>query len=120
MEKTAHPCQFPVELVERLVLALTDPGDLVLDPYMGVGSTAVAAVLHGRRAAGAEIEARYLSIARERVALAAEGRLRTRPMTRPIYVPPAPPRPDDLPRARHSSRQLSMSWCSGPAATPRS
>jgi adenine-specific DNA-methyltransferase len=87
VEKTVHPCQFPVELVERLVLALTEPGDLVLDPYVGVGSAAVAAVLHGRRAAGAEIEEGYLGLARERVALAARGLLRTRPIERPIYVP---------------------------------
>jgi adenine-specific DNA-methyltransferase len=87
VEKTLHPCQFPVELVERLVLALTDPGDLVLDPYMGVGSTAVAAVRHGRRAAGAEIDERYVAVARERVALAARGLLPTRPMGRPVYVP---------------------------------
>jgi len=87
VEKTVHPCQFPVELVERLVLGLTDPGDLVLDPYIGVGSTAVAAVLNGRRGAGAEIEGRYVRVARERVTLAARGLLRTRPMERPIYVP---------------------------------
>src|SRR3990170_7511275 len=55
VEKTDHPCQFPVELVERLVLALTKERDLVIDPYIGVGSTAVAAVKHGRRAAGADI-----------------------------------------------------------------
>ena len=54
VEKTTHPCQFPVELVERLVLALTNPNDLVLDPYIGVASAACAAVLHGRRAAGRE------------------------------------------------------------------
>ena len=36
-EKTIHPCQFPVELVERLVLSMTDEGDAVFDPYMGVG-----------------------------------------------------------------------------------
>ena len=42
VEKTNHPCQFPVELAERLILALTSPGDLVLDPYMGVGSSAVS------------------------------------------------------------------------------
>ena len=40
VEKTIHPCQFPVELVERLVLSMTDEGDSVLDPYLGVGSTA--------------------------------------------------------------------------------
>ena len=39
VEKTIHPCQFPVELVERLVLSMTDPGDSVFDPYMGVGSS---------------------------------------------------------------------------------
>jgi adenine-specific DNA-methyltransferase len=87
VEKTIHPCQFPVELVERLVLALTDPDDLVVDPYLGVGSTAVAALRHGRRAAGAEIDARYVAVARERIALAARGLLRTRPMDRPVYVP---------------------------------
>ena len=38
VEKTVHPCQYPVELVERLVLSLTDAGDWVFDPYMGVGS----------------------------------------------------------------------------------
>jgi adenine-specific DNA-methyltransferase len=87
VEKTIHPCQFPVELVERLVLALTDPDDLVVDPYLGVGSTAVAALRQGRRAAGAEIDARYVAVARERIALAARGLLRTRPMDRPVYVP---------------------------------
>ena len=87
VEKTAHPCQFPVELVERLVLALTDAGDLVLDPYMGAGSTAVAALLHGRRAAGAEVVPAYVALARERVELAHRGLLRTRPMARPIYQP---------------------------------
>jgi len=89
VEKTIHPCQFPVELVERLVLALTRPDDLVVDPYMGVGTTAVAAIRHGRRVAGAEIDARYVAIARERIALEARGLLRTRPMDRPVYVPSA-------------------------------
>jgi adenine-specific DNA-methyltransferase len=88
IEKTIHPCQFPVELVERLVLALTREGDLVIDPYMGVGSTAVAAILHGRRAAGAEVVSEYLDIARARLSLAAAGLLRTRPMDRPVYEPP--------------------------------
>ena len=87
VEKTLHPCQFPVELVERLVLALTDRGDLVLDPYMGVGSTAVAALRHGRRTVGAEIDPRYVRVARTRVRALAAGRLRTRPLGRPIYTP---------------------------------
>jgi adenine-specific DNA-methyltransferase len=88
IEKTIHPCQFPVELVERLALALTKEGDLILDPYMGVGTTAVAAILHGRRAAGADIVPEYVEIARQRIRLAALGLLRTRPMDRPIYEPP--------------------------------
>jgi adenine-specific DNA-methyltransferase len=87
VEKTAHPCQFPVELVERLLLATTAPGDLVLDPYMGVGTTACAAVLHGRRAAGAELVAEYVGIARRRIRLAAARELRTRPMTRAVHRP---------------------------------
>lgn len=87
VEKTIHPCQFPVELVERLILALSNPGDLVVDPYMGVGSTAVAAILHERRVAGAELVPDYIQIARERVRKAAAGTLRTRPMNRPIHTP---------------------------------
>lgn len=91
VEKTDHPCQFPVELVERLVNALTNSGDYVLDPYMGVGSTAVAALRNGRKALGAEIEGNYVRIAKERIGLAAKGALRTRPMDRPIYTPPPVP-----------------------------
>lgn len=87
-EKTAHPCQFPVELVERLVLSLTNPGDLVFDPYMGVGSALVAAVLHKRRAAGSDVSVDYVRTAVARVEEAAAGVLRTRPRHRPIYEPP--------------------------------
>ncbi|MBI3090659.1 MAG: site-specific DNA-methyltransferase [Candidatus Tectomicrobia bacterium] len=88
IEKTEHPCQFPVELVERLVLGLTEKDNLVFDPFMGVGSTAVAAVRHGRRVAGAELDAKYLEIALARAGLAAEGLLQVRPMGREIYEPP--------------------------------
>ena len=87
VEKTSHPCQFPVELVERFVLAVTRPGDLVVDPFIGVGTTACAAVLHGRRAAGADVQGAYLRIARRRLELAAAGALRTRPMDRPVHRP---------------------------------
>jgi adenine-specific DNA-methyltransferase len=87
IEKTMHPCQFPVELVERFVLSTTKVGDLVFDPYVGVGSTACAAVLHRRRAAGADIVADYIRIARERVTLAEQGLLKTRPMNRPVHEP---------------------------------
>lgn len=89
VEKTVHPCQFPVELVERLVLSMTDPGDWVFDPFLGVGSTIVAAVRHGRRGAGAEIHPKYADIARERIRQEFNGTLRTRPMNRPVYDPKA-------------------------------
>ncbi len=90
VEKTEHPCQFPVELVERLVLSLTDQGDSVLDPYMGVGSTVVAAVRHGRRAFGCDVVERYVDVARQRLRDLLAGTLRTRPMGRPVYDPRLP------------------------------
>ncbi len=89
VEKTPHPCQFPVELIERLVLSMTLQGGLVFDPFMGVGTTAVAAVLHGRKAGGADLVPEYLAMARERVELASQGLLPVRPMNRPVYEPPA-------------------------------
>lgn len=88
VEKTPHPCQFPVELVERLVLALTGTGDWVLDPYGGVGSSVLAAVINGRRGTMAEVLPEYVAIANERLDAAERGLLRTRPMTRPVYQPP--------------------------------
>lgn len=87
VEKTGHPCQFPVELIERLVLSLTKPGDWVLDPFVGVGTSIVAAVRHQRRGAGAEKEAQYIAIAHERIRLAASGELKTRPMFKPVFDP---------------------------------
>jgi len=87
VEKTIHPCQFPVELVERLVLAMTKPDDWVFDPFMGVGSTAIAALVHQRRVVGAEIMPEYIEIARQRIRLAEEGRLRIRPMERQVFDP---------------------------------
>jgi len=66
-EKRNHPCQFPISLVERLILSLSNPGDLVIDPYIGSGTTAIAALRHGRRTAGADIYEEYLSIAKERL-----------------------------------------------------
>jgi adenine-specific DNA-methyltransferase len=90
VEKTIHPCQFPVELIERLVLSLTNEGDWVLDPFIGVGTTAIAALMHNRRAIGAEIVPEYVEIAKERIRLAEKGALRIRPMRRSVYDPNAP------------------------------
>lgn len=88
VEKTVHPCQYPVELVERLVLALTNRGDNVLDPYLGVGSSALAALKNERNAFGCDIVPEYIAIAQERIHELRSGTLRTRPMDRPIYEPP--------------------------------
>ena len=101
VEKTIHPCQFPVELVERLVLSLTNPGDWVLDPYMGVGTAPAAAVRQGRRSMGAEILPKYLKVARERVLAAKNGTLRTRPMGRTVYTPSGREKVSQNPFARH-------------------
>lgn len=89
-EKTSHPCQFPVELVERLVLSMTNPGDAVFDPYMGVGSSVIAALMHDRKAYGCDIVPEYVKIAHERIEQLYAGTLRTRPMGKPIYDPNLP------------------------------
>ena len=90
IEKTIHPCQFPVELIERLVLALTNEGDWVFDPFLGVGSAIVAAVKNKRKGMGSEVKKEYASIARERTDLTLAGKLKTRPMYKPIYNPKHP------------------------------
>ncbi len=90
VEKTEHPCQFPVELIERLVLSMANEGDRVLDPFLGTGTTAIAALMHGRKAVGAEIVPSYVDIAMERIKLAEKGKLKIRPMSRPVYDPKSP------------------------------
>ncbi len=90
IEKTIHPCQFPVELIERLVLSLTDPHDAVFDPYMGVGSSVIAAVKNGREGYGCEIAQEYVDVAWERINELRAGTLRTRPMGKPVYDPAKP------------------------------
>jgi len=87
VEKTDHPCQFPVELIERLVLSLSDEGDWVFDPFLGTGTSIIAAIRHGRRGVGAEIVSKYAQLARQRIQQEIEGTLRTRPMDRPVYDP---------------------------------
>ncbi len=87
VEKTIHPCQFPIELVERLVLSMTEVGGSVFDPYMGVGSSVVAALKHGRQGFGCDVVEEYVEIAWERVRALQDGTLRTRPMGKPVYDP---------------------------------
>lgn len=66
-EETIHPCQFPEDLIARIVLATTRQNDVVLDPYMGAGTTAVVARDHGRHFMGAEKEPRYHAVALQRL-----------------------------------------------------
>ncbi len=68
-----HPAKFPESLVRHFVDELTVPGDVVFDPMGGTGSTAVAALHSGRRAAVIELDAAWAAIAQERIAQAAQG-----------------------------------------------
>lgn len=86
-EKTLHPCQFPIELCERCVFALSNEDDWVLDPFSGVASALLAALMHGRRAMGCEKEEVYLPIAHQRIADLYDGTLRYRPLGKPVHQP---------------------------------
>lgn len=66
-ERGLHPNQKPVALIEYFVRTYTKPGDTVLDPYMGSGTTGVAAVKLGRKFIGIELDAKYFDIAKKRI-----------------------------------------------------
>jgi site-specific DNA-methyltransferase (adenine-specific) len=66
-EKTPHPTQKPEDLVRRLVLASSEPGDLVVDPFAGSGTTLVVAARAERRFLGGDSDPRYVGLARERL-----------------------------------------------------
>jgi adenine-specific DNA-methyltransferase len=90
VEKTAHPAQFPVELIERLVLSMTNHNDWVMDPFLGSGTTAISALMHQRKVIGAELFPDYIKIIKERIDLAQRGELRVRPLERDVYDPDNP------------------------------
>ena len=69
---TSHPCQLPVHLVERIILLSTDPGDVVLDPFLGAGTTAMACKRLGRDCIGIEIDKEYVKLSTERIDLEEE------------------------------------------------
>jgi adenine-specific DNA-methyltransferase len=99
-EKTVHPCQFPIELVERCVLALTTEGDWVLDPYCGVGSSLIAGAKHNRRVMGCDKEPEYIEVARERLLDLYSGSLRMRSLGKPVHTP----------TGREKVAQLPVEW----------
>ena len=70
-----HPCQLPTALLERLILMTTDEGDIVLDPFVGTGTTAVAAKKLGRSYVGIELDSDYVKIAEKNVKAANETRI---------------------------------------------
>ena len=99
-EKTAHPCQFPVELVERCVLALTNEDDWVLDPFAGVGSALIAGLMHNRRVIGCDREPAYTATAQDRIAGHFSGALKTRKIGTPVFQP----------TGREKVSQMPLSW----------
>ena len=107
-EKTIHPCQFPIELVERCVLALTNENDWVFDPYMGVGSALIAAVMHNRRAMGCEKESEYIEIARQRLLDYFNGTLRYRPIGKPVYQPTGKEKVSQIPEEWRETSQVRL------------
>ncbi len=107
-EKTSHPCQYPVELVERCVLALTNEGDRVFDPFAGVGSSMIAALMHERRAVGSEKEEEYVEVARQRITAHLSGTLKVRPLGRPVHQPSGREKVSQVPAEWQSEMQQSL------------
>jgi len=67
IRRDEHPCQLPLPLIERLILMCTDEGDIVLDPFVGTGTTCVAAKRLGRKYIGIDIDPKYVEIAEKNV-----------------------------------------------------
>jgi adenine-specific DNA-methyltransferase len=97
-EKTDHPCQFPIELVERCVLALSEENSWVLDPFSGVGSTVLGAIKNNRNAIGIEKEDEYCKIAIQRIEDLKEGKLKIRPINKPIHIPTGNDKVSQIPK----------------------
>ena len=98
-EKTLHPCQFPIELVERCVLAFTNPDDWVVDPFSGVGSALLAALRHDRRVFGCDREIEYVQIAHKRIGQLYDGTLPYRQLGKPVYQPTGREKVSQVPAA---------------------
>ena len=66
-ERTEHPAQYPEKLIERIIKAVTNKGDIILDPFMGSGTTAVVAKRLNRDFVGYELNSEYVDIAKKRL-----------------------------------------------------
>jgi DNA modification methylase len=107
-EKTAHPCQFPIELIERCILALTNEGDWVLDPFGGVGSSLIAAIKHNRRGMVIDREDQYIEVTKERVKAFQNGTLKIRPLGKPVHQPTGREKIVQMPSAWVANKQESL------------
>jgi DNA modification methylase len=107
-EKTAHPCQFPIELIERCILALTNEGDWVLDPFGGVGSSLIAAIKHNRRGMVIDREDQYIEVTKERVKAFQNGTLKIRPLGKPVHQPTGREKIVQMPSAWVANKQESI------------
>ena len=87
VEKTSHPCQFPIALVQRLVKGLTNIGDVVLDPFSGTASSGLAAIMEGRKFIGSEIDLGFCDIATARFSKLDQKVLEFRPLGKAIHTP---------------------------------
>ena len=103
-EKTIHPCQFPIELIERLVLALTNERDIVFDPFVGVGSSVLAAIIHNRRGVGVDYSEEYIKIAIDGINDYKKGELKKRQFGKPVYVPTGREKVAQIPSERTVKR----------------
>ena len=99
-EKTVHPCQFPNEVAERCILAFSIPGDVVFDPFAGVGTVTSCAAAHGRIGLGIELDAEFSKLANDRLISAAAGTL-------PLRKSGTPPR---RPKPTEKVAQLPEGW----------
>ena len=96
-EQTIHPCQFPHELAERCVLAFSNSGDTVLDPFVGAGTSAIAAIKAGRLAIGIDRSAEYVDLTRRRVEALLTGELDLRLSGREVRKPMAVEKVSQIP-----------------------
>ncbi len=103
-EKTLHPCQFPIELVERCVLALTNEDDWVLDPFTGVGSALLGALRHRRKAMGIDKEQNYIDEAKIRIGKLLSGELPYRPLGKPVHQPTGREKVSQFPKEWHERK----------------
>lgn len=103
VEKTEHPCQFPVELVERCVLAFTNENDFVLDPFGGVGTVAIASIKNNRHPISIDKEDSYNQIAKARIELLLAGDLRLRKIGTKIHQPSGREKVAQIPKEWHDA-----------------